>query len=259
MRVVRNAKRVSLVVGGSLVVAGCLCMWLAGAILAGPEDARPAAFAFFIAVPALIQGIILLSWDRRSEPMALMRMQASDVLLATLPVAVLLSVILWVPGVADPARPYLWMTALLLGSAAFSVVPADEAAHSEIPPLRPGGFLDWLRWQNFGAGTLLLSLFFTVMHLTAPSRSDAFTPLIVMLALVQAAVSVWRIMEHRQFAKAGLHLSGLQISWLRVIHIRRGHEAAVRELRTMYPKISSMHADTVIENLYRTEEEPDGP
>ena len=259
MRVVRNAKRVSLVVGGSLVVAGCLCMWLAGATLAGPEDARPAAFAFFIAVAALIQGIILLSWDRRSEPMALMRMQASDVLLALLPVAVLLPVILWVPGVADPARPYLWMTALLLGSAAFSVVPADEAAHSEIPPLRPGGFLDWLRWQNFGAGTLLLSLF----HRHARDCSIAVGRLhSAHRHAGPRAGGRERLAHHGTppvFAKAGLHLSGLQISWLRVIHIRRGHEAAVRELRTMYPKISSMHADTVIENLYRTEEEPDGP
>ena len=53
-----------------------------------------------------------------------------------------------------------------------------------------------------------------------------------------------------------MRLSGLQISWLRVIHIRRGHEAAVRELRTMYPRIGPWYADAVIENLYRTEEEP---
>jgi hypothetical protein len=148
------------------------------------------------------------------------------------------------------------MAGLLLAAAAVSVVPAKQAALLEIPPLRPGRYLDWLRWQNFGAGTLLLSILVPVMFLSYPLQSHAFAPLIVVLALAQATVSVWRIIEHRQLSKAGVHLSGLQISWLRVIHIKRGHEAAVKELRTMYPKISPLHAETIIENLYRTEEEP---
>jgi hypothetical protein len=83
-----------------------------------------------------------------------------------------------------------------------------------------------------------------------------FMPLIVVLAAAQATVSVWHIIEHHRFAKIGVRLSGLQINWLRVIPIKRGHEAAVRELRTMYPKIGPMHADTVIENLHRTQTEP---
>jgi hypothetical protein len=48
----------------------------------------------------------------------------------------------------------------------------------------------------------------------------------------------------------------LQISWLRAIHVSRGHELAAKELRAMYPKISAMQADTIIENLYRAEEGP---
>lgn len=155
-------------------------------------------------------------------------------------------------------RSDLWMAALLLASAAMSVVPVEKAAPSEIPPLRPGRYLDWLRWQNFGAGTLLISFLFSALYFSYPLKSDAFAPLIVVLALAQATVSIWRIIEQRQVSKSGVHLSGLQISWLRVIHIRRGHEAAVRELRTMYPKIGPLQADSIIENLYRTEEEPPG-
>ncbi len=67
------------------------------------------------------------------------------------------------PELTDPAQPYLWMAGLLLASAAVSVVPAVQAALLEIPPLRPGRYLDWLRWQNFGAGTLLHSILVPVM------------------------------------------------------------------------------------------------
>lgn len=255
MRVVRNPKPVSVVVGGALVVSGCLAVWLAAILSAEQEDGRNILFSLFLAGFALIRGVvILLFWVRRSKPMALMRMQAADALPGILPLAVIASTFLSIPEFADPAGPYLWMAALLLGSAAISVVPAEQAALLETPRLRPGRFLDWLRWQNFGAGTLLLSILFSAMFFSSPMRPDSLTLLIVVLALAQAAVSVWRIMEHRQVSKAGVPLSGLQISWLRVIHIKRGHEAAVKELRMMYPKISPLHADTIIENLYRAEE-----
>lgn len=257
MRVVTKPKPVSLMAGGALGIAGCLAMWHAATLSMGPEDGRSIVFSFFFAVFALVRAVVILSWDRRSQPTALLRMQAADTLPGILPLAVFASTLLSVPELADPARPYLWMAGLVLGSAAISAAPAEQAARSEIPPLRPGRYLDWLRWQNFGASTLLLSIFFTVMFFTYPRRSDAFTPLIIVLALAQASVSVWRIIEHRQLAKAGVHLSGLQISWLRVIHIKRGHEAAVRELRTMYPKIGTLDADIIIENLYRTDEAPD--
>jgi hypothetical protein len=77
--------------------------------------------------------------------------------------------------------------------------------------------------------------------------------LIILLALAQATVSVWRIIEQRQFSKVAVRLSSLRINWLRVIHVSRGHEAAVKELHTMYPKIGPMQADVIIENLYRAE------
>jgi hypothetical protein len=47
----------------------------------------------------------------------------------------------------------------------------------------------------------------------------------------------------------------MQIVWLRAIHVNQGQEAAVKELRAMYPKIGTTHAERVIENLYQTEEE----
>ena len=145
------------------------------------------------------------------------------------------------------------MGGLLLGSTVISVMPAEKAALSEIPPLRRGRFADWLRWQNFGVGSLWISGFFTASFFFESRRPYAFAPLIVVLALAQAALSVWQIIEHRQFSKVGVRLSGLQINWLRVIHVSRGHEAAVKELRTMYPKMGPALADTIIENLYRAE------
>ncbi|WP_144406280.1 hypothetical protein [Arthrobacter sp. SPG23] len=248
----------AVIVGGALVVAGCLGIWHAAIISNGLESGRRIGLSFFLAIFALVRGVVILSWNRRTEPMVLMRVQAADALLGILPLAFFASSLLSmpVPELADPAQPYLWMAGLVLASAAFSVVPAEEAALLEIPPLRPGRYLDWLRWQNFGAGTLLFSVLVPVMYFSYPLQSYAFAPLIVVLALAQATVSVWRIIEHRQLSKAGVHLSGLQISWLRVIHIKRGHEAAVKELRTMYPKISPLQAGTIIENLYRTEEQP---
>lgn len=254
MRVIRNAKPVSVVAGGTLMLAGCLGIWLAATATAGPENGRIVLFSFFFAVFALIRGVVLLSWNRRSEPMALMRAQAADALPAILPLAVGLSAFLALPSIVDPARPYLWMTGFALGSALISVAPAEKTALLEIPPLRPGRFLDWLRWQNFGATTLWLAVLYTAMFFNYPLQLRTLAPLIVVLALTQASVSVWRIVEHRQFSKAGVRLSGLQISWLRVIHVSRGHEEAVKELRTMYPKIGPMHADSIIENLYRAEE-----
>lgn len=229
---------------------------LAGRGLAGSGDGSSILFASFFAIFALIQGVLLLSWNRRSKPTALMRVQAADVLPGVLPLVVFASTILSVPRIADLDPPLWWMAGLVLAGATVSVVPEEKAVLLEIPPLRRGRYLDWLRWQNFGAGTLGQSVLFAGMFFTSPRPPEVVTPLIVVLAAAQAAVSVWRMVEHRQFAKAGVHLSGLQVSWLRVINIRRGHEAAVRELRTMYPKIGPWHAETVIENLYRTREEP---
>lgn len=162
------------------------------------------------------------------------------------------------PGFADPNNPLVWFAGLILVSTAFPVVPAEKAALSKTPPLRSVGFLDWLRWQNFGAGTLLTSIFFTAMHVSSAPRFDALTPLIGVLALAQASVSVWRIIEHHKVSKSGVHLLGMRISWLRAIHVSRGHEAAAKELRAMYPKVSSMQADTIIENLHQAEEGPLG-
>lgn len=258
MRVVRNAKPVSVAVGGSLVVVGCLGVWLGAMLQAEQDRPRSAVFTVLFAAGAVIQGVVILSWDHRSKPMALMRAQAADALPGILPVAMFGSAILAVPEFSDPANPSLWLVGLFLASVAISVVPAEKAALSEIPSLRSVGFLDWLRWQDFGAVTLLLSISFTAMYFSSPLQFDPFTPLIVVLAIAQATVSVWRIVEHRQVSKAGVRLSGMQISWLRAIHISRGHEAAAREVRAIYPKISAMQADTIIENLYRAEEGPLG-
>jgi uncharacterized membrane protein HdeD (DUF308 family) len=256
MRVLTNPKPVAFTAGGALLIAGCLGIWHAAILSTGPEDGRSIGISYFLAIFALVRGVVILSWNHRSEPMALMRMQAADALQGILPLAFVAATLPSLPELVDPAQPYLWMAALLLASAAISAVPAEQAALSEIPPLRPGHYLDWLRWQNFGAGTLLFSILVTVMFFSNPAHPQAFAPLIVVLALAQAIVSVWRIIEHRQLSKAGVHLSGLQINWLRAIHIKRGHEAAVKELRTMFPKISPLHADTVVENLYRTQEQP---
>jgi hypothetical protein len=85
MRVVRNAKTVSVVAGGVLVVAGCLGVWLAAKLQAGQEGARVIVFTVLFAAAAVIQGVVILSWDRRSKPMALMRAQAADTLPVILP------------------------------------------------------------------------------------------------------------------------------------------------------------------------------
>ncbi|WP_427017320.1 hypothetical protein ACQCSX_01310 [Pseudarthrobacter sp. P1] len=94
----RNAKPVSVVVGGALVVAGCLGMWLAAILSAGPEDGKIVVFALFFAIGALVQGIVLLSWDRRSKSTALMRMQVADVLPGIMPLTLFASIMLSVPG-----------------------------------------------------------------------------------------------------------------------------------------------------------------
>jgi hypothetical protein len=184
-----------------------------------------------------------------------MRPQAADAILGILPAAVFGSIFVARPEILDPARPPFWLLGLFLGSIAIAVVPAEKVLLSEVPPLRSVGFLDWLRSQNFGVGTLLFSILLTALYFTSPLRLDALTPLVVVLAFAQAMVSIWRIVEQRHFSKAGPRLSGTQIVWLRAIHVNQGHEAAVKELRAIYPKISTTHAETVIENLYRTEEE----
>lgn len=253
MRAIRNAKPVSIVAGSTLVLEGCVGMWLAARAPAGPENAKIVLLSFFYGAVALIWGVVILSWRFWSKPMVLMRRQVADALPAVLPLVVVSSPLLSASGFSDPANPSLWMGGLLLASAAISVVPAEKAPLLEIPPLRPGHFLDWLRWQNFGAGSLWVSGFFTATYFCDSRRLDALTPLIIVLALAQATVSVWRIIEQRQFSKVAVRLSSLQINWLRVIHVSRGHEAAVKELRTMYPKIGPTQADIIIENLYRAE------
>ncbi|MFC9352336.1 hypothetical protein [Arthrobacter sp. NPDC057013] len=244
-----------MVVGGALLVTGGFGFWLA-ALPSVAADAKAVAFTFFFGAVAVVHGGVILSWRLRSRDRVLMRMQLADILPGILPLVMFASEFLAVPALASPARPYMWMAGLLLASAGITVMAAEKVAPSEIPPLRRGRYRDWLRWQAFGLGTLLLSLVIPAMFFSYPSAPGAAAPLIVGLALAQSAVSIWRIIEQRQVSKAGVRLSGLQISWLRVIHIRRGHEAAVRELRTMYPKIGPLYADAVIENLYRTEEEP---
>ena len=254
MRVVRKAEQVSVVAGGAAVFGGSLGVWLAATVQAGHGDVRLIVFTVLFSAAAVIQGFLILSWNRRSKPMVLMRAQPSDALPGILPLAVAWPAVMSLPNAADPANPALWMAGLFLASAAVSVVPAEKAALSEVPPLRTVGFLNWLRWQDFGAGTLLLSIFLTAAYFSSyPPQFDGLTPLVVVLALAQATVSVWRIIEHDQFSKSGMRLSGLQISWLRVIHVNRGHEAAAKEVRAMYPRMSSMQADTIIENLYRAE------
>jgi hypothetical protein len=232
-----------------------LGLWQAALLSSEHETVRVAGFTAMFAVMVLIRGGIILFWDRRSIPTALMRPQAADAILGILPAAVFGSIFLARPEILDPARPPFWLLGLFLGSIAIAVVPAEKVLLSEVPPLRSVGFLDWLRSQNFGVGTLLFSILLTAMYFTSPLRLDALTPLVVVLAFAQAMVSIWRIVEQRHFSKAGPRLSGTQIIWLRAIHVNQGHEAAVKELRAIYPKISTTHAETVIENLYRTEEE----
>ncbi|MFF2296895.1 hypothetical protein [Arthrobacter sp. NPDC058127] len=253
MRVIRNAKAISIVAGSALVLEGCAGMWLAAAAPPGPENGRIVLLSFLYAVGALILGVVMLTWRYWSKPMVLVRAQVADAFPLILPIAVLVPGLLSVPEIADPARPYLWLGGLLLASTVISIATPENATLREIPPLRTGHFLDWLRWQNFGAGSLGASFLFTAAFFFDSHQHGDFTPLIIVLALAQATVSVWRIIEHRQFSKIGVRLSGLQINWLRVIHVSRGHEAAVKELRTMYPKIGPTLADTTIENLYRAD------
>ncbi|MFB9818600.1 hypothetical protein [Arthrobacter ramosus] len=164
MRVIRNAKPVSIVAGSTLVLEGCVGMWLAATAPAGPENGRIVLLSFFFAVVALIWGVVILSWRFWSKPMVLVRAQAADAIPVIWPLAVVSSPLLSAPGFSDPANPSLWMGGLLLASVAISVVPAEKAALLDIPPLRPGHFLDWLRWQNFGAGSLWVSGFFTATY-----------------------------------------------------------------------------------------------
>jgi nitrate reductase gamma subunit len=237
------------------VVAAGFGLWQAATLLNEQESGRVAAFTAGFAAMAFIQGCVILFSDRRSTPTVLMRPQAADAILAILPASVIGSLFVAVPEIRDPARPPFWLLVLFLGSMAISVRPAETALLAEVPPLGSVGFLDWVRSLNFGVGSLLVAILFTGMYFSSPLRVDALTPLIIMLALAQGAVCIWRLVEQHQMTKTGLHLSGMQIIWLRAIHVNQGHEAAVKELRAMYPKIGTTHAERVIENLYRTEEE----
>jgi nitrate reductase gamma subunit len=255
MRVIRNAKRVSVLGGGVVVVAASFGLWRAAMLLNENENGRVAAFTAGFAAMAFIQGCVILFWDRRSAPSVLMRPQPADALLAILPAAVIGSVFAAVPELRDPASPPFWLLVLFLGSLVISVKPAESALLSEVPPRDSMSFLDWVRSQNFGIGTLLITIWFTGLYLTTPLRVDAWTLVVITLALAQGAVSIWRIVEQHQMSRRGLRLSGTQIIWLRALHVNQGHEAAVKELRAMYPKIGTTHAERVIENLYQTEEE----
>ncbi|HKU31258.1 MAG TPA: hypothetical protein VJQ60_12280 [Arthrobacter sp.] len=255
MKVIRNAKRVSVVGGGVAVVASGLGLWRSAVLLNEQEIGRATALTAMLAAWAFIQGWVILLWDRRSTPTVLMRLQAADILGVILPVAVLGSSFVALPEVRDLASPLFWLLILAFGSTSLSVKPAASAPLSEIPPLHSMGFLDWVRIQNFGTGSLFIAVLFTLMYLTSPLKVDAWTPFVIAIALAQAYVSIWRIVEQHQMSKAGLRLSGMQITWLRAMHVNQGENAAVKELRLMYPKIGTSHAVRVIENLYRTQEE----
>jgi hypothetical protein len=86
MRIVQNAKPVSVAVGGTLVLVGCLGAWLAAILQAELDRPRSTVFSVLFAAVAVIQGVLILSWDRRSKPMVLVRAQASDALPGILPV-----------------------------------------------------------------------------------------------------------------------------------------------------------------------------
>lgn len=255
MRVIRNAKRVSVLGGGIVIVASGLGLWRTAALLNQQQIGRVTALTGMFAAWLFIQGCVILLWDRRSTPTVLMRPQPADALWAILPAAAFGSLLAPLPEARDPANLPFWLLILAVGSMTLSVKPAESAPLSEIPPLRSMGFLDWVRIQNFGTGSLFIAVWFTVMYLTSALRTDAWTPLVVTVALVQGAVSIWRMVEQHQMSKAGLRLSGMQITWLRAMHVNQGEGAAVKELRLMYPKIGTTYAERVIENLYRTHEE----
>ncbi|WP_146617491.1 hypothetical protein [Arthrobacter globiformis] len=209
-----------------------------------------------LAAVAFIRGFVILFWDRRSTPSALMRPQAADTLLAILPVVVVVPFVVALPEIRDPASPAPWLFILVVASATISVKPAKTASLLKIPPLRSMNSLDWVRIQSFGTGTLLIAVWFSVLYLTSPLSVGTWTPWVITTALAQAGVSIWRVLEQHQVGKTGPRLTGMQIIWLRAIHVNQGHAAAVKELRMMHPKIGTTHAERVIENLYRTEEEP---
>lgn len=105
MRVIRSAKRVSVLGGGVVVIAAGFCLWRAAALLNENENVRVAAFTAGFAATAFIQGCVILFWDRRSSPTVLMRPQPADALLALFPAAVVGSVFMAVPELRDPGSP----------------------------------------------------------------------------------------------------------------------------------------------------------
>lgn len=250
MRVIRHAKRVSVVWGGLVVIAGGFGLWRAAVLLNEPEPGRVAALTGIFAAVAFIQGFIILLWDRRSTPSALVRPQAADALVAVLPVVVIVPSLAALPEVRDPAGSPFWLLILALGSMTVSVMPARTAHVSEIPPLRSMKFLDWVRIQNFGAGTLFIAVWCVVLYLVSPPGVDTWLPLVITVAAAQAGVSMWRMVEQHHLSRTGLRLRATQVIWLRAVHTNLGHSAAVRELRLMYPKIGTAHAERVIEGLY---------
>ncbi|CAM3229367.1 hypothetical protein PSET11_00902 [Arthrobacter ulcerisalmonis] len=147
------------------------------------------------------------------------------------------------------------MLALVLGSTVLSVQPADRARLLEIPRLGSVSFPDWVRSMEFGLSTLVLAILFMTTYFISPFRNDVLTPVIAVLALVYVSLSIWRIVEKYQVSKAGPSLSQMQIIWLRAIHVNQGHEAAIKELRSINPKMGTTQAERVVENLYRAEDE----
>jgi hypothetical protein len=68
MRVVRNAKTVSVVAGGVLVVAGCLGVWLAAKLQAGQEGARVMRAQAADTLPVILPLIMSPDWAHQFLP-----------------------------------------------------------------------------------------------------------------------------------------------------------------------------------------------
>ncbi len=76
MRAIRNAKPVSIVAGSTLILEGCVGMWLAATAPAGPGNDKIVLLSFFYGAVALIWGVVILSWRFWSKPMVLIIMLA---------------------------------------------------------------------------------------------------------------------------------------------------------------------------------------
>lgn len=255
MREVRHAKRVSVIAGGAIVLAASLGLWRTAVLAGEQEGGMVAALTAAFASLAFFRGCLILSWNARAARTVLMRAQPADAVAVFLPVGMLATTILGHPELRDPGSSPIWALALLLGSTVLSVQPAETALLSEVPRLGSVSFLDWLRSMDFGFVTLVAAILSLAIYFLAPLRNDALTWLITVLTLAYASLSIWRIVEKYQVSKAGPRLSQMQIIWLRAIHVNQGHEAAIKELRSINPKMGTTQAERVVENLYRAENE----